>query len=146
MRGERLLPGKRQWEKMANDQDTKYTLGVAKLTFQPSLLSDKQQVNGMTLPPAYAAAQNKYGQLNNPTVSARVNPDRMEESGTQNSQARTIAGALFEESAHALDLGSSSRTEWGAYKAEEGFHSEPKTEPRWNQFQDQLSTVLPPNQ
>jgi len=138
--------GAAQWQKMAGDKDTKYTLGVAKLVYQPSLLSDKTQVNGMTLPAAYGARQNKYGQLNNPEVSARVNPDRMEEAGSKNSQARTIAGALFEEVAHALDLGSSSRTEWGAYRAEEGFHSEPKTEPRWNRFQEELSKILPPEQ
>jgi RHS repeat-associated protein len=138
--------GAAQWKVMAFDKDTKYTFNVARVVYQPSLLSDKFQANGMTVPPSYAAREDKNGQLNNPWTKMTINVDRMEEAGTPQQQARTIAGALFEEAAHALDLGSSSRTEWGANRAEEGFHADPPTEPRWIRYMRELLAVLPEEQ
>jgi hypothetical protein len=137
--------GAAQWRAMARDTDTKYTLKVGDASYQPSLLSHRFQANGRTVPPPAMARENKWGQLNNPSTESVIDADRMSDGGSTRTQARTIAGALFEEVAHALDLGSSSRTERGAYMAEEQFHADPSpTEPRWIRFMEELNQVLPP--
>ncbi|MEO8381129.1 MAG: RHS repeat-associated core domain-containing protein, partial [Acidobacteriota bacterium] len=138
--------GATQWRTMARDTDTKYTLQVGDASYQPSILSHRFQANGRTVPPPAMARENESGRLNNPWTETVIDADRMQrDGGAARTQARTIAGALFEEVAHALDLGSGSRTEREAYMAEEQFHADPSpTEPRWIQFMKELDQILPP--
>jgi RHS repeat-associated protein len=139
--------GQKQWQMMARDKDTTYKLAVGDASYKPSLLSSAVRVNGRTGPDANyksVVPENRWGQLNSSWTRSIIDADRMQEGPSSRTQARTIAGALFEEVAHALDLGSSSRTRAAALGADEQFHADPPTEPRLIRFLQQLNEVLPP--
>ncbi|MDL1951207.1 hypothetical protein FBQ97_15520 [Acidobacteria bacterium ACD] len=129
--------GGQQFRRMVDDRNTVYTLSVGKVMAITGPLKE-QEVNGMTAPVPSARQETKAGKLDLPAVESKVNADHIECDFASDAKvaSQKMAKALFEESAHALDLGSNTKSFADAWKVEELFNT--NTEPRMLQFELEL--------